>query len=446
MVGRHGEVYLLDWGVAASFDDSADPWIPRTADIGGAVGTPAYLSPEQAAGLGMALGPRTDVFLLGALAHRVAVGRPPNRGATVNDVIEAAFSSDPPAYGDEVPRELADIMQKAMARSQDDRFASAEELRLALRAFVQHRESNAILAAALSRLEQLRGDDGSGKAPLTASAARRVESECRFGLEEALESWPENARARGALNDLARVAVERALRAGDWRRAAAALDRLPAGDDELWQRVRAQRAEAMELDRERQALEDLGSNQDILRNAGVRSVLAAGVSVSWFLWFLLSGWALREGLVALTHAALLLEVSVTITLSGGLMWLVRDTLMSTDIDRRALLLLAASLGGVGVLWGLCWQMGVAPRHALTLSSGVYVFFFVAMTMVMERRLAWVTAALLPVAFLPFWDPAHTLEWQGAYVLVGGTALSLLWRRDAKLAAAREQATGSSSAR
>lgn len=446
MVGRHGEVYLLDWGVAASFDDGADPWIPRASDIGTVVGTPAYLSPEQAAGLGAVLGPRTDVFLLGALAHRIVTGRPPNRGESVDDVIAAAFSSDPPPYGDEVPAELAGILRKAMARSQDERFGSAEELRLALAAFLQHRESNAILEAALARLQQLRDHGQGGRASLEPAVARRVESECRFGLEEALSSWPGNTRARAALDDLARVIVERALRAGDWRRAAAALDRLPAGDDALWQQVRAARAEALAEESERRALEDLGSNQDILRHAHVRSVIAGAVSVSWFVWFVWLSWALREGLVQLTHPALMVEVAVTITLYGGVMWAVRDTLMATQIDRRALLLLAASFGGVGVLWALCWQMGIAPLHALMLSSGVYVFFFVAMTMVMERRLAWVTLALLPVAFGSFLDPDHVLAWQGGYVLVGGTALALIWRRDGKLAAARELANQSKAAR
>ncbi len=87
MVGRHGEVYLLDWGVAASFHEDADPWVPRTVDIRTVMGTPAYLSPEQAAALGGLIGPRTDVFLLGALIHRIVMGRPPHRGETMDVVM-----------------------------------------------------------------------------------------------------------------------------------------------------------------------------------------------------------------------------------------------------------------------------------------------------------------------------------------------------------------------
>jgi hypothetical protein len=150
------------------------------------------------------------------------------------------------------------------------------------------------------------------------------------------------------------------------------------------------------------------------------------------------GWAIRAGHVPLTYGLLGVEVVVTWTLYAGLMWSVRDTLMATLIDRRVLLLLAAALGGVGLLWVLCWLLGVSPSHSLALSSCVYVFFFVATTMAMERRIAWVTLALVPVAGLASLDPTYALEWQGVYVLVGGNALSLLWRRDARLAAARER--------
>jgi len=450
MVGRHGEVYLLDWGVAASFHEDAEPWVPRTGDIRTVMGTPAYLSPEQAAALGGLIGPRTDVFLLGGQIHRIAVGRPPHRGETMDIVMASAYLWNPPEYGDEVPPELAAVIQKAMARAPDERYASAEELRVAIASFLQHRDSSAILDAALARLERLRtslGADTPGSA-LEPGVAQRIENECRFGIEEALNAWPDNRRAKTALDDLARLVVERALRAGEWRTAAATMTRLPDGDDALWQRIRALRAEAKERERERRVLQDLGTNQDILRNARVRAPLAAAVSAGWVAWFFAVGWAVRTGQLVLRHELLAVNAAVTLTLYAGVLWHVRGTLLATQIDRRAVLLLAACLGGVAVLWGLCWVMDIPPLHAITLSSGVYMFFFVAVTMAMERRLAWVTVALAPLSFISFFDPAHTLEWQGSAVFVGGSALALIWRRDARLAAEREaqQRTDSLSSR
>jgi len=209
-------------------------------------------------------------------------------------------------------------------------------------------------------------------------------------------------------------------------------------------RIRALRGEAKDREREREVLQDLGTNQDILRNARVRAPLAAAMSAGWVLWFFSVAWAVRAGWVVLSHPLLALNVAVSLALYAGVLWRVRDTLLATQIDRRAVLLLAASLGGVAVLWALCWQMGITPLHAITLSSGVYMFFFVAVTMAMERRLAWVTLALAPLSFISFFDPIHTLEWQGAAVFLGGSALALIWRRDARLAAEREAQQSASS--
>ena len=224
-----------------------------------------------------------------------------------------------------------------------------------------------------------------------------------------------------------------------------------ASTDDSWavigrygDRIRALRNEAKERERERQVLQDLGSNQDILRNARVRAPLAAGISAGWVIWFSTVAWAVRSGHLVLSHSLLAVNSAVTLSLYAGVLWKVRDTLLATQIDRRAVLLLAASLGGVTVLWTLCWVMGIAPLHAITLSSGVYMFFFVAVTMAMERRLAWVTVALAPLSLISFFDPAHTLEWQGSAVFLGGTALSLIWRRDARLAAEREAQQSASS--
>ncbi len=109
---------------------------------------------------------------------------------------------------------------------------------MALAGFLQHRDSSAILDAALARLERLRASlSGEGETRmLDPGIAQRIENECRFGIEEALHTWPDSRRAKAALTDLARLVVERALRAGDWRAAAATMTRLSGGDDALWQR------------------------------------------------------------------------------------------------------------------------------------------------------------------------------------------------------------------
>ena len=100
MVGAFGEVQVMDWGLAKVIDptrpeaarppDPDETWATRivpTRDVdsateaGSVLGTPAFMPPEQAAGAVDLIGPRTDVFGLGALLCVILTGRPPVPGA-----------------------------------------------------------------------------------------------------------------------------------------------------------------------------------------------------------------------------------------------------------------------------------------------------------------------------------------------------------------------------
>jgi tetratricopeptide (TPR) repeat protein len=141
IVGQHGETLVVDWGLAKATGQS-DPssgertLLPVSASglaetlPGSALGTPAYMSPEQAEGNLEALGPRSDVYSLGATLYCLLTGRPPLAGDAV-DVIPRVQRGDfrPPRRIDAaIDAALEAIRLKAMALRPEDRYDSCRAL------------------------------------------------------------------------------------------------------------------------------------------------------------------------------------------------------------------------------------------------------------------------------------------------------------------------------
>ena len=166
MVGRFGEVHVVDWGLARVTGERVeDPDFPtpepaclptRSAGLdssraalataaGQVVGTPCYMAPEQAAGA-RGVGPASDVYAVGALLYHLLSGRPPYQdGGTSRPAREvlASLVAGPPTPLDRVaggaPAELVSIAEAAMAREPRARYRSMHELAEDLRAFLENR-------------------------------------------------------------------------------------------------------------------------------------------------------------------------------------------------------------------------------------------------------------------------------------------------------------------
>lgn len=144
MLGDFGETLVVDWGLAKPIDNgtpraagSEEPLdVPAAADavqtqVGQAVGTPAYMSPEQGQGRHSALTPASDVYSLGATLYALLTGRPAFSSARADDVLALVQAGDFPAprqMNPSVPPALAAVCVKAMARLPENRYASAREL------------------------------------------------------------------------------------------------------------------------------------------------------------------------------------------------------------------------------------------------------------------------------------------------------------------------------
>jgi serine/threonine-protein kinase len=143
IVGTHGETLVVDWGLAKplgrvepGIESGERTLLPLSGGgsastlPGSALGTPGYMSPEQAQGDLENLGPRTDVYSLGATLYCLVTGKPPFEGdiADVIRLVQKGQFLRPRQLDPSIDRALESICLKAMAQSPPDRYSSARAL------------------------------------------------------------------------------------------------------------------------------------------------------------------------------------------------------------------------------------------------------------------------------------------------------------------------------
>jgi predicted Ser/Thr protein kinase len=124
LVDTSGRVYVTDFGIARHAAVSASITSPGTV-----VGTPAYMSPEQA--MGMPTDARSDVYSLGATLYDLVVGRPPIQGTDAVAVLDAVRTKDPEPPCRLLPdlsKNVEAIILGAMERAREERYPSASAL------------------------------------------------------------------------------------------------------------------------------------------------------------------------------------------------------------------------------------------------------------------------------------------------------------------------------
>ena len=168
-----GHAVVADFGVARALSASAAP--SELTQTGMAVGTPAYMSPEQALGE-TNLDGRTDVYALGVVLYEILAGRPPFGGATPQSIVAQALSHKVPQLRDDALG-LQPVIERALAREPGDRFATADEL-----------------SGALDELLS-----GTGFRRATRWRTRSIVTAAALGLVAALAFtlWPRGFRAAG---------------------------------------------------------------------------------------------------------------------------------------------------------------------------------------------------------------------------------------------------------
>ena len=248
MVGEFGQVFVMDWGLAVAVrgDTAARLGVRHARDVAVPAGTPGYMAPELAVGDGARQDERTDVYLLGACLHRVVAGAARHGGGTLTAILQSAQISRPYRYADDVPRELADICNRATHADPGERFPSVEALRDAVAAFVRHRQASELAAKGARLVTELASaaaafaDLGAAERAPENARIHGLFASARFALEEALGVWAEEPEALASLDRLVRVMVEHALATDD---VATALSLLPRCDESAQARIRALQAD-----------------------------------------------------------------------------------------------------------------------------------------------------------------------------------------------------------
>ena len=218
MIGSLGEVYVVDWDLALAVDPTLPLDIPLAEHEVEVLGTPEYMAPEMALVHAHELGPRTDVYLLGACLHTLLTGGARHQAQSVIARVYQAARSEPVDYPEKVPRELALIANKATSADPKERYSSADAFRNALVEFLAHRASLRLSEAAGARLSALEALVGT-KVPNDAYRLQLLVGECRFGFRQALDEWPDNPNAAAGLRRVRLGALKHALETEDLSRA-----------------------------------------------------------------------------------------------------------------------------------------------------------------------------------------------------------------------------------
>jgi serine/threonine protein kinase len=127
-----GHAVVTDFGVAKALSMSAEDG--TLTSVGMAIGTPVYMAPEQVVADPDA-DHRVDLYALGCVLYEMLVGRPPVTGSTIREIVAAQVSRTPDDVSRlraDVPADVAAWLRRALAKSPDDRWATADEARAGL--------------------------------------------------------------------------------------------------------------------------------------------------------------------------------------------------------------------------------------------------------------------------------------------------------------------------
>jgi serine/threonine protein kinase/formylglycine-generating enzyme required for sulfatase activity len=210
MIGEFGEAQVMDWGLAKQIDGRRDSVPPDTdgfvTQVGDVIGTPCYMAPEQARGDLERMGPRSDVWALGAVLRTILTNKAPVEGPShavlaaillnqIKPIASVIRSGHAP-----IPRELITICERAMSHAPEQRYADAGALAADVGAWL---EGALRRQTALAIVREARELEPRIEAHRREAAALRAEAQAILAriptgapAEQKYDGWAKEDRAR----------------------------------------------------------------------------------------------------------------------------------------------------------------------------------------------------------------------------------------------------------
>ncbi len=332
MVGKFGEVYLMDWGLAVQA--GAERYAPG--------GTLAYMAPEMIDGRA---DERTDVYLLGAVLHEVLTGRHRHVAPSRMGLLAAVARSAPASYEADAPAELAEIANRATDADPARRYPDVAGFRQALVEALAHRGSLELCEAAAARLAELEAE--AVRESADPHRVGRLAAEARFGFALARRDWPENPAALAGIRRCLELQAAFEVRRGSPRAAALLLEELRELDparpppEALAAEVAARCAEA-----ERRELLVRELDPSVSALARRRLFLAVTLVLGGFLVAIAT--VVGAGLWRPTYADLIGGPLVGLALLTTVFVALRRTFLRNDFNRRVVTSVMLGIAGIAL--------------------------------------------------------------------------------------------------
>ena len=427
IVGRHGEVYLADWGIAVRKDDLEPDERPRI------IGTPTHLAPEMARGIVRELDERTDVYLLGATLHEVlTAGRGLHAGAGLPAMLISAMESAPPRFDEGVPPRLAEVCTRATRCDPAERYPSALAFRAALAETLRHAGSIALTAATRERQRELHAlvETGSAAEAGGPEPIYRLLSECRFGYAQALREWPDNEDAARRLSECIECVARFELAAGRPGAARGLISELADPPADLREALERIEERAREDEARKRELERIAADVDTTRSAGQYARFFGGLGALVVAIFAVN--AIASGSTSYSPAALIASAGSLLAalVAGTVLW--RRRLFDSQASRGVIGLLLGAISGVVLDRVIGLIDGTPPSQIVASNAAIGAAFCIGAALLVRPWFAWLTGIFIASAFAaPLFPEVASVIFAGATTLVLLGAAGFWWRDRAR---------------